>query len=416
MGKTKVKDRDTRWDHRISTYIVFYFFVSVANATVKTVLPIPETLWSPLSIAWGAAIIFFMLRCIKEVWRRQSRLLVYSIGAFVLIYLVSFINIIMRGEPVDVFFRGTVLLTFAWWIPIGVSSVAVNDKRILYQTFVRWSYPMALMLYSCLFFRQPDAMADPMSDPEDTYNMFFGFHMILPTLLHINEYYRTHKYVFLTWSIVDVLLVLIYANRGALIPIIFFFFYKYVVETRNGISRRITNMIVIFTAGLVLIVFSNAILGGVYSLGESIGVKSRTLEMIEAGEFGNSTGRDRLFEIAFDMILERPILGWGLGGEYYQIGYRLSGYFLSQVNNAFTPHNGVLQNMVNFGIIGGITITLLFLIPLFRLNRIKDNTNYSLVLIFGAWTIPMYVSASGFLIETWAAVFFYLYYFGNKKN
>lgn len=415
MGVTKKTiDRETRQDQKISTYIVFYFFASVANATIKTVLPIPDALWSPLSAAWGVAIVFFMVRCIGEVWQRQSRLFSYSLGVFAIIYLLSFVNIILRGEPTDVFLRGTLFLTFVWWIPIGVSCVAVNDKEVLYHTFLSWSYPMALMLYSCLFFRQTDAVADPMADPSEEYNMFFGFHMVLPTLLHMNEYLRTHKRTLLVWSVADVLLLLIYANRGALIPILFFLFYKYVVENRGDRNSRIARMAAIVTAGVVLVLFSNVILGGVNELGERIGVKSRTLSMLEAGEIGNRTGRDELFGFAFDMIGERPLLGYGLGGEYYQIGYRLYGDGLHNVTNAFTPHNGILQNMCSFGIVGGLSVTLLFLVPLFRLRRIKDEPTYALTLIFGSWTIPMYISASGFLVETWAAVFFYLYYFGNK--
>lgn len=407
-------DRDTRLDQKISTYIVFYFFASVANATIKTVLPIPDALWAPLSAAWGAAIVFFMLRCIGGVWRRQSRLFAYSLGVFSFVYALSFVNIISRGEPTDVFLKGALFLTFAWWIPIGISAVAVQDKQVLYQTFLRWSYPMALMLYSCLFFRQTDAMADPLSDPEDVYNMFFGFHMVLPTLLHINEYLRTHKRIVLVWFIVDVLLVLIYGNRGALIPIFFFLLYKYVVEKRNGTGKRMNRMLVILLSGTIFILFSTVILNSVNTIGESIGVKSRTLSMLAEGQISNNTGRDELFEMAFDMIGERPIFGYGLGGEFYQIGYRLYGGNLRNVTNAFTPHNGVLQNMCNFGIIGGLFVTLLFLVPLFRLNRIKDDSTYSLALIFGAWTIPMYISASGFLIEVWASVFFYLYYFSPK--
>lgn len=416
MGNSiSVIDRETRWDQKISFYIAFYFFASVANAAVKTVLYIPDVLWTPLSLLWGAAILFFMFRCIGEVWRRQKRVFYYSIIVFLFIYLVSFLNISTRGEPYDVFFKGTVLLTFAWWIPIGVSVIAVKNKRVLYDELLKWSYPMALALYSCLFFRQPTVGADTFDEFETEYSMFFGFHMILPCLLHFTEYQRTKKKTLLMWSLVDFLLIFIYSNRGALIPILFFVFYKYFVESRINIQKRLGRLLLLFIGGGALIIFSNVILEGVGSAAEAFGVRSRTLAMLESGEITNSTGRDELFSIAYDMILDRPVLGYGLGGEYYTISKYLYGGRVVQVTNAFTPHNGVLQNLCNFGIVLGSIVTLLFFIPLFRLNKIKDEYTYSLALIFGAWTIPMYISASGFLMETWSAVFFYLYYFSKKR-
>jgi hypothetical protein len=187
--KAKITDKETSWDYKISFYVVFYFFAEIANATIKTVFPIPDSLWAPLSALWGVVIIFLMLRSIKFVYKRSSTIIINSLYLFIFIYSLSLAMILLREEPLQAFWRGTVLMTFAWWIPVGVSACSVKNKQILYDVFLKWSYPMSILLFACVFFRRSDGLMPG----ETEYNMFFGFHIVVPALFHINEFYRSHN-------------------------------------------------------------------------------------------------------------------------------------------------------------------------------------------------------------------------------
>ena len=113
------------------------------------------------------------------------------------------------------------------------------------------------------------------------------------------------------------------------------------------------------------------------------------------------------------MIFERPVLGWGLGGEFY----RLADYEGAiKVDNSFTPHNGVLQNMVNFGVFIGTIVSLLIIIPYFKIKRIKNIYYHDLVLIFGSAIVAIFYSASGFFTNPMVAIFLYLSYFSCQSK
>lgn len=404
-------DRDTRWDQKISFYIVFYYFAEIANATIKTVLPISGSVWRLLSIAWGGLIVFFMLRCIREVVKRKRAVFWWSMLIFAGIYLVSYIQIISRGEPTQAFWSGTVLMSFAYWIPIGVAAASIKNKKILYDTFYRWSYAMSILLFMCLFFRQSTVLMEG----ETEYNMFFGFHIVIPALFQITEYYHTKKSFILAFFVFEVLLIIAYANRGALIPIIFYFLFTLVFSGDRGSRERIVNFIVISLLAGVILIFSNSFFSLLVDFSNAVGLNSRTLAMLESGEIRNPTGRDELSAIAWRMIGEKPILGWGLGGEYYRIAVELGQATPGVTKAAFTPHNGFLEFLISFGVVGGSIVTLLFLLPILRQKAVKDHYAAALILIFGAAIIaPCMISADGILIKPGAAIYLYLYLTRNS--
>ena len=47
---------------------------------------------------------------------------------------------------------------------------------------------------------------------------------------------------------------------------------------------------------------------------DTFGLESRTLIMLASGMANDTTGREDIWAMCFNMIEEKPILGWGLGG------------------------------------------------------------------------------------------------------
>lgn len=416
MGYTNNKqfiiDRDTRWDQKISFYVMFYFFAEIANATIKTVLPISNSLWSVLSLGWGAAIFFFMIRCIGEVIRRQKHTATITLLIFVFLYLIGYYLISSRQEPFQAYWR-TVLLNGVYWIPIGLAVSAIKNKQVLYETFLKWSYYMSIMLFLCLFLRR----STELMEGETEYNMFFGFHLVIPALFHVSEYYRSKKKKVLAFFIFEVLLLVVFANRGALFPLVFYFVFKLVVQGGATLRERIKYFIVISLISAIIIVFSNAIISVLNDFAEAIGVRSRTLAMLQSGEMQNLTGRDALSDIAWRMIREEPVLGWGFGGEYYEIARQLGQQTIGMTDYAFTPHNGFLEFLVSFGVFGGSIASLFFVIPFFRLGNIRDYYTAILILIWGCAVVaPSLISADGLLIKPGAAIFLFLYLTRRKSQ
>lgn len=386
-------------DYQISLAVVMYFVCQHINITIKTIMPFPEGMWGLMSAFWGVVIVYFYYLAFKYVKERNSRLLRNSYIVFLLAYLFTAMSLMLSGQSFSAMISGSAFLTFAWWIPSGVYACSVCNRRILYDVFLKWGMLISICMILCCF-KHPD---------DQEYNMSVGFGLLIPTLFHYNELITNKNKWFGLYAAFETLMILAFANRGCLLGIAFFLFYKYFFMTTMS-SVKI--FLIIFGVAVILnietIVTAIAEYVGLY------GFESRTLMMFLNGDLSNSTGRDEIWKICFKMIDERPILGWGLGGEFNELALRM-GASRDDINGAFTPHNGVIQNIINFGWIFGIFATIFVTKPLFSLKSVKDSNGRNLILIFAsAFIVPALVSSSGFFITPAVAVAVYLYHFSKK--
>lgn len=408
--RSNILDKNTYWDFRISAGCVIYFLMSVLNATIKTVLP-DSGIVTILSLLTGIVIMVGFIQCLPAVFKRNQKLLLSSYFLFVFVYGISYLLISLRGENTDVMLKGSALLTFAFWIPLGVFSTSVYNKSILYNVFLKASFPILAML-TLMFLIHPHN-----ENEVAEYNMFFGINMLIPIMFHLNELFKSRalvskkkKFLYLIMFIIEFAMVFIYANRGCLIPIVFILIYKLFLESKKRASVVLPIIILI---GFFVYFFGEGILSFIAALFDNYGISSRTLWYILSGEISDPSGRDEIWKNSLEMIFERPVLGWGLGGEFY----RLADYEGAiKVDNSFTPHNGVLQNMVNFGVFIGTIVSLLIIIPYFKIKRIKNIYYHDLVLIFGSAIVAIFYSASGFFTNPMVAIFLYLSYFSCQSK
>ena len=77
-------------------------------------------------------------------------------------------------------------------------------------------------------------------------------------------------------------------------------------------------------------------------------------ERIEESEAGQLAGRARIYSIAWDLIRERPLFGWGPVGNEYEVGRRLEDpRFVSR-----DTHNLVLATLTSAGLLGSLPFLL----------------------------------------------------------
>ena len=395
------------WDKRLSWASAAFFIGSCANASLKTVLPIPDSLWPLLSALVGLGIIGVYVLSFREMYRRSAYYFWTSYILFLFIYLFSAFLCLLRGEPIDQMLRGNALLTFAWWIPTGLFASSVIDRRILYNVWIKASYVLSLCTILVFVFHIPNQSGSGVVE----YNMTFGFYIILPLLLQITEFLNTKKTWLLFLTFIETMMVLIYANRGVILSIIFYAVYKFAFETRSRFRRILASL---FLVVCVLVLFSSiqSIAEAAIGVLDIFGFQSRTLGMLAGGVIDDTSGRNELWAICFKMVEMHPLTGWGLGGEHYYLGYHYTGSTTEEIiASSFHPHNGIIQNFVCFGILGGFIANFIVLFPLFHLKKPKDNYTHNLLLVFAsASVIPICVSAAGFFITPAVAIYLYMFY------
>lgn len=393
------KVHEEKWDKRISFYIIFYFIISSLNSVIKLTIPIAESSWSTVSVIGGILIISVMLYSVKQVYRRSKKTIILSILFFSVIYISSILLSVIRNEPIDLILKGTAFLTFAWWIPIGIYAYSVFNKKILYEALLYGSYIISLILsFPFLFF---------LLGIIPGYNMFFSYALILPLILHINEFFQTKRKGLLIISIIEFIALILFGARGPLLSLVFYFIIKLIL------IKPFKKKFSAFCAVFFLILFGMLILPiatEIFSRKlETKEIQSRTLTKFVAGSESmlDVTNRFEIWNISLNMISERPILGWGLGGEYYTLGKRFGD---NRIDNTSTPHNGIIQLWLNFGLFFGSIFLLIIVLPFLNISKIKDlYLNHLLVIFFAIGCFPRFFISSGFFIAPEVAIYFYLF-------
>lgn len=208
-------------------------------------------------------------------------------------------------------------------------------------------------------------------DEETSYSMSFGYAFLLPSLFLFNQPNTIDK----VFSAILFLSIVMVGSRGPVVVALIFFIYKFLFTSKT--SHFLNFSIVLAIVGL-----------SIMFLPEDVDMiqRSRTVDLATSGELlSHTSGRDDIQEIVKEKILERPILGWGVGADREFVG----GY----------SHNIFLEIFMHYGLLGGGLLFLLlfgYLLKLYRnqcLLSLQDGREFFVIMfLFGF--VPMLVSGS----------------------
>lgn len=400
------------WDKRISWATAIPSIAQAANGAIKNILSLSPSVGTMLSITVALSILVAYALCWKEMQRRSFDIFWRSVGLFACIYTLSAILITIQGDPIDLMINGTASLTFGWFIPVGVLACSVKDKDVLYEIWVKASYIMSCFALCIFFFHRPNEEA--LISGATEYNSFYSGCVMLPLLIQLTEYVRTKNKYLLLLSVFEVVTIFLYANRGVLFSLFFLVIYKFAFESDSRF-RKIISVILLLFFGYVMTASIQSISQSLVDFLAIFDVKSRTLEVLAGGVFDDTSGRDTIWKVCFNMIEERPLFGWGMGGEYYHISQTVTGTIEENLKATTShPHNSIIQNFVCFGVFGGLIATIIMLYPLFHLKKTKNRSVHDLLVIFASSSIiPGCISMGNALLDQSTAMFLYLFYFEN---
>lgn len=404
-----LQEKDTRyWDLRLSWATAIYFICDAANATLKSVFNIPESLGGGVSALFGAVILLGFAMSFKEMVNRSLALFIRLFVIFLVLYLYSLVQCFLQGYPFGPTLKGTAFLTFAWWIPVGVYAASVKDKAVLYDVWIKASFIISFICILLFLFHRPDERQSTYQ-----YNLAFGYKLILPLIFELNDFLRKKRTWLLLFILFQVAIIFLYSSRGPLLALFFFAIYKFAFESKSRI-RKIVSIFFLFIVVLIMLSSMQTIAESAVAFLDLFGIESRTLNLIADGLANKTSGRDEIWAVCFKMIEEKPLLGWGLGAEYFKIGAGLADIPVSDITaESYNPHNAVIQNFVCFGVFGGLFANFIILFPLFFLNK-RDRYLHDLLLVFAsASVIPLMVSSAGFFVKPGVAIFLFLFYGRN---
>lgn len=398
-----------KWDKRISWALMWSFIGNALNYFIKSIFPLSSSMWNLLSLVIAVTILAAYVLCLREVWKRVSQVLVYSVLIFGVIYGISILLSFLRGEPINII-QESARSTYLFYIPAGVFAVAVIDKSILYRIMLKASYLLSAMMLFRVFVNYNPLYA---SVEGYEYSMSFGYIIIVPTLLHFHEFLRSRRTVLFFLFIIELFAIILYASRGVLLSVFAIVIYESLLGMKRGPKKT---FFIILMSGLAVgyLQFGDSLLNSTLGALESRGLQSRTLYMLSQDAIDSDSGRDYLYKLSYKMIGEKPLLGWGVGGECYEFNKYLHN---DEANIACTSHNGILQAMVQLGIPLGLLLSFLIILPIFKARKIPDDYLRSIIVVyFCAYAVPCVTFSSGFLVQPQIAIYMYLYYISYKKQ
>ena len=374
-------------DKKICFFVLFYYFVQALNITIKTIIPMSEVLWQAMSRGLMVLLIILMLFTILPVIKRSFISFIMVECIFIVFYCLSY----FQGNAEQTLLFDKAFQTICVCIPMGIYVYSVKDKNIFYRTILKGSY-FLIPLFSLTYFMHVDLGG--------VYNMSVSYALALPTMIQINEYIKERKKLSLVFSCLGVIIILLYGARGPLVCIITMFLIR-LWRSRKRTLKEISLSILALGALSLRFAYYNQIINAINIFLINHGIYSRNLYLIINNRFLSSSGRDMFFDYYWNLVLEKPMLGWGLVGGWIKAG---SG-----------PNNMLIEFFLAFGIIGGALISIYAIILVIRSFLFKEGILGELLLIYAAINIVMFFVSGNFLEKPNLFILVALYYSSNTK-
>ena len=259
-------------------------------------------------------------------------------------------------------FWNTIFPCLRWFI---VGLVIIPDKALMTLLGKATCIAIALETAYLLFYMVPNGLIsnDDMSRA----------YQLLPHIMVAFAYaFNSKKIVPWTASIIGLLYLLSLGTRGPFLVLLVYIAFKFVIMSVATTRRKITLVLGVSLVGLLISIpdVYISMLNILYALLTKIGVSTRIVDyMIEGTIVSNTTGRDELYAFALEKIAEKPLLGYGVYGEWQWIGWNI--------------HNMYLEVLLHFGVIlGGFLLIWLIVYTVGAFFKTKNEYAKDLLLIF----------------------------------
>ena len=325
---------------KLDFFLSFAVLLQVVVTSVQSLLP----LLGFISVEQAAALrvvvtVATYAPAIYAIMRRNMLKLVVAFSLYSLIALVSYVLFPHTHKFLEsneaIVFTPIVILT-----ALAIASIRnIEMFRITLLWISRVCVVVSVMYYLAF-------TLSPFKEDDEAYSMSFGYSMLLPMLFLVMQ---THFYDKIASFVILVVVVLIGSRGPVAVAGLYYVAYFLLFNRNSKHSFRILLLMVVLGVATISI------------LPKYVDVdSSRTLKLITTGEVvSHDSGRgDLLYNDAERIIMDSPVVGWGIGSDRDLLG--------------FYVHNIFLEMMIHYGILFGPLIILMLIVSFLRIYRNKQ--------------------------------------------
>ena len=401
-------------DKRLSRFVVLFFVITSINRA--TYVPALEQYQGYIALLLWAIFYLIFFSLFTVITKRATRIFVNAVFILFLCYTFGVVFSVMRDDPVDILLKHDAWWSFMLWLPVGVATYSVSNYKILYETIYKYSY---LITFFCSI-----AFITHILNPfiGNYYDMNFSNILILPLVVHVSWLYsRNRSWLILLFSLWELVMMLVYGSRTAVVGLIIFVALSIVFYWKHIRYKGL----VVTALGAVVIGFFVA-LTAVNDKLEEYGIYSRTLDLLSQDDYDQTGTRELVWEVSAICINDNPIIGYGLGGYYYKFYREMvkkdpsSAYHYDTKENTYQKsgatfsmaHSGFLEFMLFWGVPIGAFVGIWLIFSIFMVRHIKDDNIKQLMLIFySAYVLPSMTVAAGVYFKPGCAVYIFLMWY-----
>lgn len=257
--------------------------------------------------------------------------------------------------PYD-YVRSEFIKFLTYSLPMFLVVLIIRDYRYLTEYLYKYSYA----LFICASIGILGSIIFPVSRYANvaSYSMSYGNAVLLYTMIAILKYHRYYKFPVLICGILSIFYILINGSRGPLLSVALMIFYLFVLRAKSSKEKLFALLLVICT--LVFIIFYQDILQILVEILQYFGLSSRTLIYAMGNAMTYDSGRQKYYDIVYEALAKRPILGLGAFGGEAIVGL---------------THSLYVDIFANFGYLFGAIYIFIMIIGSLRYAFKYRNTN-----------------------------------------
>ena len=199
-------------------------------------------------------------------------------------------------------------------------------------------------------------------------------YQLLPNVLFVISFAIRRKNL-ITWlfAALGIFYTFSLGTRGPVLVIFVFIFSSFLLakSVKKSIKIIVTSLFLFTIIVFVTPMLRESLLTPLNNLLKQLGLSTRIIDSFLYEKVSSSfdSGRSELYAIVFKKLLERPLIGYGVYGEWQWIGW--------------TAHNIFLEILIHYGFIFGIVLISWVLINVItQFLKTKNDISRNIILIF----------------------------------
>lgn len=295
--------------------------------------------------------VILLVLLINALPRILSSFTVKHIFIAMCISLVYIISVIVTKD--SELHRLVITYFFRYCVIPFLFAIAIRDIEDMYRRLVSASYIIVVVAFLGM------VVFHTVVTSSESYNQEFGYILLVPMSLFFCRWIREKKLRDIALVILSLLLMLSSGSRGplfcAIVSVALSFFLLQEVRT----AKDVFAIVFLVISLLCLFIWYRPIVLAVSNLMEQFGVSTRVFNKLLEGDISNDNSRVDLRNFAISYIKNHWFFGTGFANDRILI---YKNVWFSKTQNVYGSycHNFFLELMMQFGLIPGLVLSIVF--------------------------------------------------------